>query len=82
MTAWHIYILECADGSLYTGIALDIDERVRTHNDGTGAKYTRSRLPVKLVYSEEAADKGSALRREISIKSLSRAEKLALIDAP
>lgn len=80
MGAWTVYILRCADGTLYTGVALDPLRRLRTHNAGKGAKYTRARLPVELVYREMAADKPAALRRELSIKALSRPEKLALIE--
>ena len=76
---WFIYMLECADDTLYTGISNDLANRVETHNAGKGAKYTRSRLPVKLVYSETAPDKGKALQKEHQIKQLSRYEKLNLI---
>ena len=69
MADWQVYILESADGSLYTGIARDLNERVATHYRGSGAKYTRSRLPVTLVYTETATDRSAALRREIEIKS-------------
>ena len=75
---WFVYILECGDGSLYTGIARDLDARIKTHNEGTGAKYTRGRLPVKLVYSEATNDRSSALRREHEIKQLPRQSKLVL----
>ncbi len=74
-----VYILRCRDGSLYTGWTTHLEERVRTHNLGRGAKYTRSRRPVQLVYWEQYPDKGQALRREQAIKRLSREEKLALI---
>ncbi len=74
-----VYILRCADDSLYTGITTDLTHRVAVHNSGKGAKYTRSRLPVIPVYWEMAADKGSALRREFAIKKLSREEKMQLI---
>ena len=77
-SAWHIYLVQCADGSLYTGIARDLQERLAAHNAGTGAKYTRSRLPVALVYSETVADRSTALRREYAIKQLSRAQKAQL----
>ena len=73
-----VYIVRCADGTLYTGYARDPDARARVHNSGRGAKYTRQRLPVKLVYSEAAADRGAALRREIQIKRMPRAAKRAL----
>ena len=76
---WWVYIVECADGSLYTGIARDLDSRLAKHNVGTGARYTRSRLPVKLVYSEPAFDRSSASRREAEIKGFKRSKKLALL---
>jgi len=76
---WHLYILQCADDTLYTGITNDLANRLTTHNAGKGAKYTRSRLPVVLVYSEPHPDKSSALRREIAVKKMGRAQKLALI---
>lgn len=78
---WQVYILECADGSLYTGIARDTQARLIQHNAGCGARYTRSRLPVRLVHQEVAADRSAALRRESAIKSLPRAGKLQLIAA-
>lgn len=78
MADWQVYILECADGSLYTGIARKLDERIAAHNNGTGAKYTRGRRPVKLVYREAAANRSIALRREITIKKLPRGDKLQL----
>lgn len=77
--AYFVYILRCADGTLYTGTTDDIARRVRVHNTGLGAKYTRGRRPVEAVYSEEAADKSAALRRECAIKKLTRAQKLSLI---
>ena len=80
-TPYEVYILACADGTLYTGIARDAGKRLAIHNRGKGAKYTRSRLPVTLRYRETQPDKGSALRRELAIKGLSRAEKLKLIEA-
>ena len=76
---WFVYILKCADGSLYTGITNDLERRFRQHNAGTAARYTRSRLPAVLVYRESAADRGSALRRELAIKALSRPAKNTLI---
>ena len=78
MEYW-VYILRCADGSLYTGTAADVNKRVAVHNSGRGAKYTRSRLPVEVVYREACPDKGVALRREYAIKQLRRQDKLALI---
>jgi len=77
--AYFTYILRCADDTLYTGWTTDIEARTTAHNKGTGAKYTRSRRPVKLVYNETLPDKQSAMRRERAIKNLSRTEKLALI---
>jgi len=77
--SWHVYILECGDGTLYTGITNDLKRRVEEHNAGTGAKCTRSRLPVKLVYSERKRNRSYASKREAAIKSLSRSEKLKLI---
>ncbi len=81
MSDYTVYILRCGDGTLYTGCTNDLARRVKTHSAGKGAKYTRARLPVELVYSEPAADKSTALRREAAIKALSRREKLALIQA-
>ena len=75
----YTYILRCADGSLYTGWTNDLSARVAAHNAGAGAKYTRSRRPVELVYYEEHDTKESAMRRERQIKQLTRKEKLALI---
>ncbi|MEN6584602.1 MAG: GIY-YIG nuclease family protein, partial [Sulfuricella sp.] len=62
--SWHCYLLECADGSLYTGITNDLDKRVAAHNDGAASKYTRARLPVRLVYAEAHPDRSSASKRE------------------
>jgi putative endonuclease len=76
--AWIVYLARCRDGSLYTGITTDPDRRLREHNQGLGAAYTRSRLPVALVYSEVAGSRSQALRRELAIKSLTRAAKEAL----
>ena len=77
--AWYVYILECADNTLYTGITTDCERRLKQHNAGKGAKYTRARIPVELRYSEASEDRSSATKREISIKSLSKAQKLSLI---
>ena len=74
-----VYILRCGDGSLYTGWTNDLEKRVSAHAAGRGAKYTRSRLPVELVYREAVPDRGGAMRREAQIKRFTRAEKLALI---
>lgn len=78
---WFVYIVRCRDGSLYTGATNDLDKRVRAHNDGKGARYTRSRRPVVLVFSRRARDKSSALRQEYRLKQLTRLEKLALTSA-
>jgi putative endonuclease len=75
----YCYIVECADGTYYTGWAIDPEKRVNTHNKGRGAKYTRMRLPVKLVYMEEQPDRKTALKREIAIKRLGRDGKKNLI---
>ncbi len=76
--SWLCYLLKCADDTLYCGITNDIDKRLAVHNAGEGAKYTRSRLPVKLVYSEACADRSVASKREREIKALPRTAKLAL----
>jgi putative endonuclease len=78
---WFVYILRCADGSLYTGVSTDVQRRVEEHNAGNppGARYTSGRRPVLLVYQECAASRGDALRREREIKARDRAWKLALI---
>jgi predicted GIY-YIG superfamily endonuclease len=78
---WQVYIVQCADGTLYTGIALDLPARVAAHNAGTGARYTRSRLPVQLVYREPQPDRSAASRREYQIKQLPLASKLALLQS-
>jgi len=75
---WYVYIVRCADRTLYTGVARDLSARIDAHNAGRGAKYTRARLPVKLIYQETVVDRSAALRREHAIKRLSRAEKRAL----
>lgn len=75
----YTYIVRCADGNLYTGWTVDLAARVKAHNDGNGARYTRGRRPVELVYWESQPDKSQAQRREAAIKRLSRAQKLALI---
>lgn len=79
--SFYVYILACSDGTLYTGYTDNPERRVRVHNAGKGAKYTRSRRPVELVYREAFGDKSAALRREREIKRLTRAQKLALIAA-
>jgi len=75
----YVYMLKCFDGSLYTGWTTHLAERVNTHNAGQGAKYTRSRRPVTLVYYESFSDKSEALKRECAIKALSRQEKEKLV---
>lgn len=75
----YVYILECADGTLYTGWTTDMQKRLKAHNTGKGAKYTRCRRPVKLIYTEQFDSKSDALRREHEIKQLSRVQKLLLI---
>ena len=77
--SWSVYLLRCNDGTLYTGVAVDVAARLKTHNEGKGAKYTRVRRPVELVYQENNLLRGDALRREMAIKRLDRAAKLALI---
>lgn len=76
---WYVYILRCGDDTLYTGVTDDVQRRLELHRCGKGAKYTRGRGPLTLVYREICTDHASALRREYAIKSLTRAEKLALI---
>ena len=76
---WWVYILRCADGTLYTGATNDLDRRLAAHNAGRGAKYTRARRPVALVYREAAADQRAALQRAAALKKLARAAKLRLI---
>lgn len=76
---WVVYILRCADGSLYTGITNNFSRRLSQHQEGVASRYTRARLPVEPVYSEPAADRGAATRRELALKSLSREAKLALL---
>lgn len=76
---WFVYILRCGDGTLYTGVTDDVPRRLATHASGRGAKYTRGRGPLVLVWQETQPDKGAALRRERAIKALDREKKLALI---
>ena len=73
---WYIYVVECADGTLYVGIATDVERRVAVHNSGRGAKYTSRRRPVRLVYTQTCRDVGSALRREREIKRWCRPKKI------
>jgi len=76
---WIVYILECGDGSLYTGITNDLPKRLLAHQNGSGAKYTKGRGPLTLCYQETSPDRSTASKREIRIKRLSRTEKLRLI---
>jgi len=78
LNSWTVYILECADGSLYTGITNDLASRITAHENGTGAKYTRGRAPFRLVYKEECDSRSHASKREREIKTLKRADKLKL----
>jgi predicted GIY-YIG superfamily endonuclease len=75
---WCLYVVKCGDGTLYTGITNDLRRRIGQHNGGTASRYTRSRLPVELVYREPCLNKSSAMRKECRMKSLSRKEKEAL----
>lgn len=75
----YVYLLECRDGTLYCGYTNNLEARLKTHNEGKGAKYTKCRLPVKMIYSECFESKSEALKRECEIKKLSRAEKLKII---
>lgn len=77
--SWHVYIVRCNDGSLYTGVAKDLHRRIAQHNAGRGARYTCSRRPVKLVYCETVPDHGTALRRELAIKRISAVAKRQLV---
>ena len=79
-STWKLYMLRCRDGSLYTGITTDVEKRLEAHRSGKGAKYTRGRGPLELVYQEECGDHSTALKREIEIKALSREDKLNLIE--
>jgi len=81
MAEYYTYIVECADETLYTGYAADLAERIRTHNSGAGAKYTRNRLPVTLRYYEKFGTKSEAMKREYAIKKQTRTAKRALIES-
>lgn len=78
-TSWYVYILQCNDNSFYTGITNNLSQRLDEHNSGKGARYTRFKRPVKLIYKKRYPDKSSATRREIEIKGMSRVKKEALI---
>lgn len=80
MSEHYVYVLECADETLYTGYTTNVDRRVREHDDGDGAKYTRARTPVELVYTEQFDSRSTAMQREYEIKQLSRSEKESLIE--
>jgi putative endonuclease len=79
--AWSVYILRCRDGTLYTGIAVDLQRRLDAHARGVAAKYTRGRRPITLAYEERQTDRSSAQKREAELRRLGRAGKLALIDS-
>ena len=78
---WKVYIVKCSDKTFYTGITNNIKLRLETHNSGKGAKYTKNRLPVILVYLERVDDKSNALKREMEIKKLNRSQKINLINS-
>ena len=80
MKQWFVYMLKCSDGTLYTGSTDDGDRRAQVHNSGKGAKYTRMRLPVEVIYSEACESYSAALKREYAIKQLTRKQKLQLIE--
>ena len=81
MDKWYLYILECADQTLYTGITIDLQRRLAEHNAGTGSKYTRAKGPVRIVYSKDYPDRSSASKEEFRIKKLTKNQKLQLIRA-
>lgn len=76
---WYLYMLRCGDGTLYTGITTDVEKRLAAHRTGRGAKYTRGRLPLELVYREICPDHSAALKRELEVKKLTRQQKEALL---
>ena len=77
---WYLYLLRCGDGTVYCGITTDVEKRLAQHRSGKGAKYTRGRQPLELVYTEECADHSAALKRELAVKALKRKDKLALME--
>ena len=77
---WYLYILRCGDGTLYTGLTTDVHRRLEAHRQGRGAKYTRGRGPLELIYQEKCGTHSEALKRELAVKQLSRAEKETLIE--
>ena len=81
MARYLVYMLRCSDGSLYTGITVDLERRILQHNAGRASKYTRSRTPVRVAYVEVVGGRGEALKREINIKKMSRSAKLLLCDS-
>lgn len=81
MPSWSVYMVRCKDGSLYTGIAIDVEKRIAKHNAGEGAKYTRSRKPVVVVWQERVDSESAARVKEMQIKKLSRQSKLNLVSA-
>lgn len=78
---WYLYILRCGDGTLYTGITTDVEARLEAHRSGKGAKYTRGRSPLELVYSEKCGTHSDALKREWAVKAMPKEEKWKLINA-
>ena len=78
-TTWYLYILRCGDGTLYTGITTNVEKRLETHRSGKGAKYTRGRNPLELVYRENCGSHSNALKREAAVKKLSREQKEMMI---
>jgi len=79
MTSWFVYVVRCSDNSLYCGITTDLGRRIEAHNSGAGARYTRSRLPVELVWHVQAASKSAAFKEEFKIKRLQKDEKELLV---
>jgi putative endonuclease len=79
--SWFCYLLRCADDTLYCGITNDLEKRLAAHNAGTASKYTRARLPVELIFAKSCADRSVASKREMEIKKLTRADKLALVQS-
>lgn len=77
---WHLYILRCKDGSLYTGITTDVEKRLEAHRRGKGAKYTRGRTPLELVHREICGSHSDALKRELAVKAMTRAQKRKLFE--
>ena len=79
-SSWYLYIMRCGDGSLYTGITTDVEKRLEVHRSGKGAKYTRGRGPLALIYRERCGSHSDALKRERQIKAMSREEKLRMVE--